>query len=111
MPGDLVYFVLPVADQERAKVFYGEVLGWEFEPGTIPTGLQIANTEPPGGVHGGAEGKHPQVFFRVDDVGAAVARIRELGGAAGDPVEIASGWMADCRDDQGTRFSVWAPHA
>ena len=33
MPGDLVYFMLPVADEERAHAFFGGLFGWEFEPG------------------------------------------------------------------------------
>jgi predicted enzyme related to lactoylglutathione lyase len=48
------------------------------------------------------------VWFEVDDIEAALARIRELGGEAGEPGEIASGYMASCRDDQGTPFNVWA---
>jgi uncharacterized protein len=45
----------------------------------------------------------------VDDIQAAVTKVRELGGEAGAPEEIASGFMASCRDDQGTKFNLWAP--
>jgi hypothetical protein len=51
----------------------------------------------------------PRVFFGVDDIEAGVARVRELGGEAGEPQEIESGFMAECRDDQGVPFGLWAP--
>ena len=108
MKGNLVYFVVPVRDAERAKAFYGELLGWKFAEGNVPGGLHITNVAPPGGIYGGGEGSSPQVFFEVDDIEAAVSRVRELGGEAGDPEQIQSGWMARCRDDQGTEIWLWA---
>ena len=109
MAGDLVYFVIPVGDGERAQAFYGDLFGWGFEPGNVPGGYQITGSTPPGGLYGGGEGSRPLVYFSVDDIQAATARVRELGGEADEPQQIASGWMADCRDDQGTHFSLWAP--
>ena len=61
------------------------------------------------GIDGGGEGASPDVYFRVEHIQAGVARVRELGGQAGDPEEIASGYTARCRDDQGVRFGLWAP--
>lgn len=110
MAGDLVYFVVPVPDAERGKAFYGRLLGWEFEPGNVPGGFQISDTEPPGGLFGGGPGSSPSVYFRVDDIDQAVATVRELGGEViAQPEEIESGFMASCRDDQGTEFNLWAP--
>jgi predicted enzyme related to lactoylglutathione lyase len=37
-----------------------------------------------------------------------VERVRDPGGDAGEPQKIASGWMADCKDDQGGAFSIWS---
>jgi uncharacterized protein len=109
MTGELVYFVVPAPDAQRAQTFYGELFGWEFAPGSVPDGYEISNAQPPGGLFGGGEGSSPDVYFGVDDIDAAVARVRELGGEAEDPQEIASGYMASCRDDQGTAFNIWAP--
>jgi predicted enzyme related to lactoylglutathione lyase len=106
--GDLVYFMVPVPDGERAKAFYGELFGWRFESGNVPGGYQIANSTPPGGLFGGGEGNAPVVWFEVDDLDAAIARVRELGGEAGEPEDIASGRMASCRDDQGTELNLWS---
>jgi hypothetical protein len=38
-----------------------------------------------------------------------VAKVRELGGTAQDPVLYDSGWSADCVDDQGTTFNLSVP--
>jgi predicted enzyme related to lactoylglutathione lyase len=111
MAGDLVYFWIPVPDGERAKAFYSGLLGWEFGPGNVPGGAQITNVSPPGGLQGGGEGADPQVCFEIDDIHAGVARVRELGGEADETQEIPSGFLAACRDDQGTHFHLWAARA
>ena len=108
MPGDLVYFMLPVADEERAHAFFGGLFGWVFAPGNVPDGSQITNSTPPGGMFAGGEPGEAKVWFEVDDIEAALTRIRELGGQAGEVGEIESGHIASCRDDQGTPFNVWA---
>jgi predicted enzyme related to lactoylglutathione lyase len=108
MAGDLVYFWIPVPDGEAAKRFYGELLGWDFGPGSHAEGSQTTNTNPPAGIAGGAEAaSHPQVVFEVDDLEAAIAKVRELGGEAGEPHPGGGGHSAECRDDQGTRFHLW----
>ena len=104
--GDLVYFWIPVPDGDRAQHFYGELLGWKFAPGNVPGGSQMTNVTPPGGLQGGGEGGL-QVAFEVDDLDAALARVRELGGEADDPIEIPTGRYAPCRDDQGVEFNLW----
>jgi predicted enzyme related to lactoylglutathione lyase len=111
MPGDLVYFTMRTADARRAQTFYGGVLGWEFGPGNVPGGSQITNSSPPGGVFDGGGTAAPEVYFGVEDIHAAVERVRELGGEAEEPQEIASGHMARCRDDQGAPFNLCAAAA
>jgi predicted enzyme related to lactoylglutathione lyase len=109
MAGDLVYFWIPVPDGEAAKRFYGDLLGWEFGPGSHAEGSQTINTNPPGGIAGAAEAaSHPQVVFEVDDLEAAIAKVRELGGEAGEPHPGGGGRSAECSDDQGTTFHLWA---
>jgi uncharacterized protein len=108
MRGDLVYFMVPVGDAERAQKFFGSLFGWEFGPGNVPDGFQITNSTPPGGMFAGGEAGRPEVWFEVDEIEAAVRQIRDLGGEAGEVAEIGSGHMAECRDDQGTPFNVWA---
>jgi predicted enzyme related to lactoylglutathione lyase len=109
MPGDLVYFWIPVPDGEAAKRFYGELLGWEFAPGRHTEGSQITNVTPHGGISGAADSAyHPQVVFEVDDLEAAMDKVRELGGEAGEPQPGGEGRSVECRDDQGTSFHLWS---
>jgi predicted enzyme related to lactoylglutathione lyase len=109
MTGELCYFTIGAADSDRARTFYGALLGWQFAPGNVPGGWHITGASPPGGLHGGAPEPGIDVYFQVEDIRAAVARVRELGGEAGDVQETAAGAYAGCRDDQGIRFNLFAP--
>jgi predicted enzyme related to lactoylglutathione lyase len=108
MPGEIVYFVIPVPDGGRAQAFYGGLFGWDFTPGNLPEGFNIQGSRPAGGLFGGAdEASGIDVYFTVDDIAAAGARVRELGGEAGEVQETDAGLYASCRDDQGTGFSLF----
>lgn len=112
MVGNLGYFTIPVRDLDRGKLFYGGLFGWQFEPGATGDNdnyAHAADTTPPGGVHVDANRSSAQVWFRIADIQAAVAKVRELGGECDEPSESASGWSAACRDDQGTTFNLWQP--
>ncbi|PCG85282.1 glyoxalase [Streptomyces sp. WZ.A104] len=117
MAGEISFFELGVEDPERACAFYGELFGWTFEPGPSDGGgFAITTPGTPGGVHGGDRGAGPYVFFWVDDLGAAVAKVRELGGTVddaspGDDEESAArfGRFRLCRDDQGSPFGLHEP--
>ena len=70
----------------------------------------------PAGVHGGDEGAAPYVFFRVDDLEAAVAAVERLGGSvdtipgAEDEASVAVfGEFRMCHDDQGSPFGLHRP--
>jgi len=109
--GDLYYFTLPVHDLSRAQAFFTAVLGWQFPD---PQQGHIANiSAPPGGIAtvSGDASTRAQLWFVVDDIHAAVAKVRELGGSATDPVNYDRGWSADCVDDQGTTFNLSVPAA
>jgi len=107
--GDLGYFTIPVRDIVRGRIFYGGLFGWKFESAK-PTDpyAHIGNTTPPGGLHVN-DAPSPTVWFKVEDIKAAVAKVRELGGHAEEPQQSDSGWNCDCRDDQGTMFNLWQP--
>jgi uncharacterized protein len=116
MAGELSWFEIGVGDAERAREFYGSLFGWQFEPSESGPGGVIRTPTIPGGLHGDDEGASPYVFFSVPDIGAAIARVRELGGEveelAGhtdDPPETEWGRFALCRDDQGSRFGLHQP--
>lgn len=66
----------------------------------------VQGPEPMGGSPHEDSSGHPRIFFAVDNIEAAVVRVRELGGTAEDPVTIPSGAYAHCTDDQGVAFSL-----
>ena len=50
-----------------------------------------------------------RLFFRVDDIESAAARVRELGGEVLSVTDYDSGGNAECVDDQGLRFDLFRP--
>jgi hypothetical protein len=116
MAGEVSFFSVGVGDVARAGAFYGRLLGWTFEE--VSGGLVISGGGVPGGIHGGDEGARPYLFFRVDDLDAALARVAELGGGPEPAVdeehgdaeqEARFGRFALCRDDQGSTFGLHEP--
>ncbi len=114
MAGELSFFEIGVGDTEQARRFYGALLGWSFsdegEGASVDAGGAV-----PGGMHGGDAGASPYVFFRVDDLDAAMKRVEELGGEAereldNDPDSAARfGRFAFVKDDQGSAFGLHQP--
>ena len=104
-PGELSYLTYEVSDSAAFKAFYSRVLFWRFEPGRIDDGWAVQHTHPMAGVAGG-NAQHVTVpMWTVDDIDAAVARVREAGGTViEEPSRQPYGMSAQCSDDQGTRF-------
>jgi predicted enzyme related to lactoylglutathione lyase len=102
--GDLSYLTLEVVDSARARAFYGAVLGWTFTPGRVEDGWGVEGVVPMTGLHGGHAEYTAVPMWRVDDVVAAVERVRAAGGTATDPERQPYGTTAECTDDQGSRF-------
>jgi predicted enzyme related to lactoylglutathione lyase len=105
-----------VADVQKARGFYEGLFGWRFETGPGGLGLVITGPGVGAGIHGDDGGASPYVFFRVDDIDAAVARVEELGGTVddidveGDEESIATfGRFKLCKDDQGSPFGLHQP--
>ena len=104
--GDLIYVTLEVADAARTLAFYQAVLGWRSHPGRAPGGWQVEGTTPMIGVSGGHQRATAVPVWHASDVAAAVARARAAGGTATEPHQEPYGRIAECQDDQGTRFSI-----
>jgi uncharacterized protein len=118
MAGEVAFFELGVEDVERGRVFYEGLFGWRFEPGPSGQGFTIGAGKVPGGMHGGDKGAAPYLFFQVEDMAAALARVRELGGVVeeaetdGNEESVALwGRFRLCRDDQGSPFGLHQPPA
>jgi uncharacterized glyoxalase superfamily protein PhnB len=107
--GDVANVTMLSRDAHRAKEFYEAVLRVQFSsrhPGTWRTG----ETRPPLGIWS-SQGAEPEVqlSYRVDDIAAAVERVRAAGGHADEPEHKPYGLLAECTDDQGATFRLWQP--
>ncbi len=111
---ELGYFTLTTPDVDLAAAFYGALFGWVAEASTPTQDGQhryrhVANTTLPFGFVDNPGSPSPDHYYRVDDLPAMVARVRDLGGEVISVDEYESGGNAVCKDDQGTVFQLWQP--
>ena len=111
MPGQLVHLEIPTDDNPSGREFWGSLFGWQFDafPGPVEyhvarisdqTGAAITSMEP------GKRGM--RAYFDVDDIKAGTARVKELGGEAGERMPVPGmGWFAICSDPAGNEFGLW----
>ncbi|HEY2298652.1 MAG TPA: VOC family protein [Jatrophihabitans sp.] len=102
----LAYLTVEVPSVDPAAAFYESVFGWTFRPGNYPDGRQVDGPTPMTGFAGGADEPAIIAMFAVDDIAAAVERVRAAGGTATDPSRQPYGVTSDCTDDQGMRFHL-----
>jgi len=107
----LGYFTLDTGDVAKARSFYSALFGWTFdEAASKSTYAHVQDSDPPFGfVKAERPASEPNLYFRVDDIAAACARVTELGGKAAMPSESATGLSVVVADDQGVSFSLWQP--
>jgi uncharacterized glyoxalase superfamily protein PhnB len=105
--GEAMYFTFQVPEAEPAKTFYGTVLGWRFTPGSVADAWGIEGDGRPGGLWAGDRQVGWKLMFAVDDLEAALVRVREQGGRAGEVENHPYGTTADCTDNQGIEFWLW----
>jgi predicted enzyme related to lactoylglutathione lyase len=109
--GEPSHFEVGVPDAARAKAFYGELFGWSFTP-TTGENAWIETPGVRGGLHDDDEAANTVLFFAVEDIEAAVMRVRQLGGTAAEPGPAETGGrFASCRDDQGVEFGLHQPES
>lgn len=95
--GDISYISLLVPDADAARRFYAAVLGWQIEQGSPQQTMPLIGI-------GRGERSGAVLCFRVGDIAATVARVRDAGGIASDPVQRPYALESDGTDDQGTPF-------
>jgi uncharacterized protein len=102
----IVWFELPAADSERAQDFYGQLLGWRFEP-FGEQNYHLSN-EAGGAIDGTRREGGILVYFGVADISEARSRVLDLGGSAGEVQQIPGiGLYAICNDTEGTSFGLY----
>jgi uncharacterized glyoxalase superfamily protein PhnB len=107
--GDVAHVTMMTRDADQAKTFYEAVLQVPFSSGH-PGAWRTDQTSPPFGILP-SPGAEPQVqlSYRVDDIAAAVERVRAAGGRADEPTRRRFGLSTECVDDQGVTFRLWQP--
>ena len=107
--GDVGNVAMTASDPDRAREFYAAVLQVQFTE-NHPGLWRTEEISPPLGIFPSA-GAAPEVqlSFRVDDIAAAVERIRGAGGRADEPQRMPFGLLANCTDDEGRTFRLWQP--
>jgi predicted enzyme related to lactoylglutathione lyase len=101
--GDVVYSSLWLPDIERATAFYTSVLGLRMTGDARHRQVEI---DPPMGLWGEVADSTLFLCHAVDDVHAAVTRVRAAGGQAAEPVQEPYGLLAECTDNQGMEFAL-----
>ena len=111
MAGDVVHVEIPAADVERAQQFWGGVFGWQFGPSMSEEfEYRMAQISDKAGaaLMGSEERGHPNFYFDTPDIEASIAKVRELGGEAGEKTPVPThGWFAACKDSEGNAFHPW----
>jgi hypothetical protein len=123
----VIHFEMPYRDRERAARFYVAAFGWQTQMLGPEMGDYLLVTTvveslrpdaPAGAINGGLfpyqpdqPDQHPSVVIGVEDIGAAMERVREAGGTVlGEPMEIPGvGRYVAFRDTEGNRNSMLQP--
>jgi uncharacterized glyoxalase superfamily protein PhnB len=107
--GDVANVTMTARDTHRAKEFYEAVLQVPFSE-AHPGAWRTVETAPPLGILPSRDAEPAvRLSYRVDDIAAAVERVRAAGGRAGEPERRLFGLLADCADDQGAPFHLVQP--
>lgn len=114
MTAQVSYSIMHVKDVERAAAFFGSVMGWDLKRGSAG-GYHVLGSEPGCGIApmADAAGVEPALTaaFEPDDMDAGLAAVTAHGGSvlSDNKGDAFYGRWAECTDDQGTQFALFAP--
>ena len=116
MAGEIVHVEFPAEDADRAQKFWGGMFGWSFQDSGMPgMDYRMAQVSEKAGAAVFASPErsgYPNYYFATDDIDAASASVRSLGGEAGDKSPVPGhGWFAACSDSEGNAFHLWQSDA
>lgn len=126
-PCPVVHFEMPYREASRAARFYAEAFGWQIQPLGAEMGNYLLATTatadsrpdaPRGAINGGLfpfnpdwPMQQPSVVIGVEDLRAAMARVKSAGGELmGEPMAIPGvGDYVSFVDTEGNRNSLLQP--
>lgn len=103
--GDVGYVSVWAPDAGRAAAFYGQILGWTYDPATG----QVTNTRQPIGIYSVAGARTLFCCYAVTELDGARQAILAGGGQPGQVHEFDFGTVLDATDPGGTPFAVFVP--
>jgi predicted enzyme related to lactoylglutathione lyase len=115
VPSRVGWHELLAADWRKALGFYVDVFGWQQAEADVASAEPYQLFSAGGRTAGGIFNKRPLeaipfwlYYFNVDDVDAAVARVKTGGGRVYEgPLELPDGsWIVRCLDPQGATFAL-----
>lgn len=113
MTGKIIWWDLRTADLEVARQFYGELLGWTFDP--FEFGYVVTQDGRSIGMLSAAEADRPVatgtvLYAHVPDLTEATRLVKDLGGqvVVGPVEDNDGGHFVDILDPTGVRFGLWA---
>ena len=107
----IVHFEIPADDTTRARNFYGELFGVEWQTYEGPVEYHMFGNEDQTG--GGLMPRQPGqeglvVYFNTEDIDSAREKVQQLGGTIEEKQPVPGmGWFAHAKDTEGNRFSLW----
>jgi uncharacterized protein len=112
MPGQMVHVEIPAGDTSKAREFWSGLFGWQWQEVPGPTEYHMTRfSETSGGAvyaPDPANKRGARVYFDVDDITAATAKVGELGGEAGEAMPVPGmGWFSINKDTEGNEFGLW----
>jgi uncharacterized protein len=111
MGNPVVHFEIGCRNLEATGRFYSELFSWRLRPEPPAIHLETGSAE---GIQGhitslGHEPHHYVTFYvGVDDVAAALGRVKQLGGKRlAGPIDIPTGTFAWFTDPEGNAVGLW----
>ena len=109
----VVHFEVPADDTSRARTFWSEVFGVEWQTYEGPQEYHMFSNDDQtgGGLMPRESGQNGLVvYFGVDDIDAAMEKVKQAGGTAEEKQPVPGmGWLAHAKDTEGNDFSFWQP--
>jgi uncharacterized protein len=120
--GEFCWVDLATPDLDASASFYGELMGWGFEPAEVPDGVDVGgygNFTYRGKAVAGMgrimqDGQPPawSSYVKTSDADASASKVKEAGGTVlVEPIDIpgGAGRMTVCQDAEGALISQWQP--
>src|SRR4051794_33791438 len=113
-PGTFSWVELVTSDQDAAKAFYADVLGWEYDDNDMGEGMTYSMAQRDGQYVGAVfasndQPPHWNSYITVESVDDTADKVKEAGGRlVSDPFDVMdAGRMVAVQDPSGGMVCLW----